>query len=161
MRILFIGDIVGKPGRHIVVPRRRRARSPKSKLDLVVANAENAAGGSGLTPAIYHELIAAGVDGITLGDHVYRRREIYSVLESEPNIVKPANFPPESAGRELGRRHRPQRRARRRSSACWAGCSCRRSIAPGTPPTACSARCPPTSACSSSTFTPRPPATSS
>ena len=98
MRILFIGDIVGKPGRDIVqraVPLLVREES----LDLVVANAENAAGGSGLTPAIYRELLRAGVDAITLGDHVYRRREIISVLESETNIVKPANLPPESPGR--------------------------------------------------------------
>ncbi len=98
MRILFIGDIVGKPGREIV----RRAVTglvAELELDLVVANAENAAGGSGLTPAIYRELVEAGVNAMTLGDHVYRRREIYSVLENEPNIVKPANLPPESVGR--------------------------------------------------------------
>jgi hypothetical protein len=64
-----------------------------------VANAENAAGGSGITPAIYRELVRAGVDAITLGDHVYRRRQIYPVLECESNIVKPANLPPESVGR--------------------------------------------------------------
>jgi metallophosphoesterase (TIGR00282 family) len=99
MRILFIGDIVGKPGRDIVC---RAVKSLKTarNLDLIVANAENAAGGSGLTPAIYRELIRAGVDAITLGDHIYRRKEIYSVLENEPNIVKPANLPPESVGRD-------------------------------------------------------------
>ena len=99
MRILFIGDIVGKPGRQIVCRAVERL-VVEQKLDLVIANAENAAGGSGLTPAIYRELIRAGVDAITLGDHVYRRKEIYSVLESEPNIVKPANLPPESVGRD-------------------------------------------------------------
>lgn len=99
VRILFIGDIVGKPGREIVcksIP----GLVAKHRLDLVVANAENAAGGSGLTPAIYRELVRAGVDAITLGDHVYRRKEIYSILENEPNIVKPANLPPESVGRD-------------------------------------------------------------
>lgn len=99
MRILFIGDIVGKPGRDIVC-RAVKGLVASHRLDLVVANAENAAGGSGLTPAIYRELVRAGVDAITLGDHVYRRKEIYSVLESEPNIVKPANLPPESVGRD-------------------------------------------------------------
>lgn len=98
MRLLFIGDIVGKPGRDIVV-----AAVPglivRERLDLVVANAENAAGGSGITPAIYKELTAAGVDAITLGDHVYRRREIRSVLQRESNIVRPANLPEEAAGR--------------------------------------------------------------
>jgi metallophosphoesterase (TIGR00282 family) len=99
MRILFIGDIVGKPGRDIVC-RAVAHLVAQRKLDLVIANAENAAGGSGLTPAIYRELIRAGIDAITLGDHVYRRKEIYSVLEAETNIVRPANLPPESIGRE-------------------------------------------------------------
>jgi 2',3'-cyclic-nucleotide 2'-phosphodiesterase len=99
MRILFIGDIVGKPGRDIVC-QGIAALVAQRKLDLVVANAENAAGGSGLTPAIFRELTRAGVDAITLGDHVYRRKEIYSVLENEPNIVRPANLPPESIGRD-------------------------------------------------------------
>ena len=99
MRILFIGDIVGKPGREIVGAAVKGLKV-EYDLDLVVANAENAAGGSGLTPAIYRELIRAGIDAITLGDHIYRRKEIYSVLESEPNIVKPANLPPGSVGRE-------------------------------------------------------------
>jgi 2',3'-cyclic-nucleotide 2'-phosphodiesterase len=98
VRILFIGDIVGKPGRDIVVAAVKDLKVER-ELDLVVANAENAAGGSGLTPAIYREFIRAGVDAITLGDHVYRRKEIYSVLENESNIVKPANLPPGSIGR--------------------------------------------------------------
>jgi len=98
MRILLIGDIVGKPGRQIVQQALRGLRQEK-KLDLVIANAENAAGGSGLTPAIYRELLAAGVDVVTLGDHIYRRNEIIGVLESEPNIVKPANYPEESPGK--------------------------------------------------------------
>jgi metallophosphoesterase (TIGR00282 family) len=96
--LLLIGDIVGKPGRQIVsraVPGLRIEQN----LDLVVANAENAAGGSGLTPVIYHELVASGVDCVTKGDHIYRRREIYSVLEREERIVRPANYPEEAPGR--------------------------------------------------------------
>jgi 2',3'-cyclic-nucleotide 2'-phosphodiesterase len=100
MRILLIGDIVGKPGRQIVQQALRGLREERN-LDLVIANAENAAGGSGLTPAIYRELLAAGVDAITLGDHIYRRNEIISVLEKEANIVKPANFPSDAPGREF------------------------------------------------------------
>lgn len=100
MRVLLIGDIVGKPGRQIVT-RAARGLASRERLDLVVANAENAAGGSGLTPDIYRELVAAGVDCITLGDHIYRRREIMTVLESQPNIVKPANFPPQAPGRDF------------------------------------------------------------
>jgi metallophosphoesterase (TIGR00282 family) len=98
MRLLFIGDIVGRPGRLLV----QQAVAPLVKqrqIDLVIANAENAAGGSGLTPQIYRELIAAGVDAITLGDHVYKRKEIHRVLESEANIVRPANLPAEAVGR--------------------------------------------------------------
>ena len=100
MRLLLIGDIVGKPGRHIV-SRALKGLIQTHAIDLVVANAENAAGGSGLTPANYRELIASGVDCITLGDHIYRRREIISVLEKQPNIVKPANFPSTAPGREF------------------------------------------------------------
>jgi len=99
VRLLLIGDIVGKPGRNIVAQVVRKLRI-EERLDLVVANAENAAGGSGLTPAIYHELMAAGVDGITMGDHVYRRREIFSILQSERKIVRPANFPATAPGHD-------------------------------------------------------------
>ena len=98
MRILFIGDIVGSPGRDIVVQAVRGLKVAES-LDLVIANAENAAGGSGLTPALYKDLVGAGVDAITLGDHVYRRKQICKTLEAEPNIVRPANLPAEAVGR--------------------------------------------------------------
>ncbi|MEX2559784.1 MAG: TIGR00282 family metallophosphoesterase [Pirellulales bacterium] len=100
MRLLLIGDIVGKPGRQIVC-RALAGLVAREQLDFVVANAENAAGGSGLTPEIYRELKRAGVDAITLGDHIYRRREITSVLVSQPDIVKPANYPPEAPGHEF------------------------------------------------------------
>lgn len=100
MRLLLIGDIVGKPGRQIVaraVPMLRE----REALDLVIANGENSAAGSGMTPAHYQELIRSGIDAITLGDHIYKRREIAAVLESQDNIVKPANFPPSAPGREF------------------------------------------------------------
>ncbi len=100
MRLLLIGDIVGKPGRQIVV-RGLRPLIAREQLDFVIANAENAAGGSGLTPAIYRELIAAGVDCVTLGDHIYRRSEINGILQSESNIVKPANFPTDAPGHDV------------------------------------------------------------
>jgi 2',3'-cyclic-nucleotide 2'-phosphodiesterase len=98
VRILLIGDIVGRPGRQIVV-RALAGLIAAERLDLVIANAENAAGGSGLLPEQYRELIAAGVDCITMGDHIYRRKELYQVLSNEANIVKPANFPPTAPGR--------------------------------------------------------------
>jgi metallophosphoesterase (TIGR00282 family) len=98
MRILLIGDIVGKPGERIVT-RSVAGLRKREGLDLVIANAENAADGSGLAPSIYRKLIAAGVDAITLGDHIYRRSEIVSVLISADNIVKPANFPAAAPGK--------------------------------------------------------------
>jgi metallophosphoesterase (TIGR00282 family) len=98
MRFLLIGDIVGKPGRKIVIGALKGLRV-REGLDLVIANAENAADGSGITPSIYRELLNAGVDCITLGDHIYRRREINTVLESESNIVKPANYPATAPGK--------------------------------------------------------------
>jgi len=100
MRILMIGDIVGKPGRRICEQALRGLRQ-ELKIDLVVANAENAAAGSGLTPGIYHELLAAGIDGMTMGDHVFKRREIFPILQNERRIVRPANFPPEAPGHEV------------------------------------------------------------
>jgi metallophosphoesterase (TIGR00282 family) len=98
VRLLLIGDVVGKPGRQIVTHSVPGLRS-EEQLDLIVVNAENAAGGSGLTPAIYHEFISAGVDCITMGDHIYRRREIYPILHGEARIVKPANYPQDAPGR--------------------------------------------------------------
>jgi metallophosphoesterase (TIGR00282 family) len=99
MRILFIGDIVGSPGMDMVrrvVPLLRLRES----IDVVIANAENAAGGSGLTDRLYRRLRTAGVDLITLGDHIYKKQEIISTLQREERICKPANFPPEAPGRE-------------------------------------------------------------
>ncbi|MDP6556059.1 MAG: TIGR00282 family metallophosphoesterase [Pirellulaceae bacterium] len=100
MRILFIGDIVGKPGRRIVVQAVNRLRE-ELQLDLVIANAENSADGSGLTPKNFRAIVGSGVDCITMGDHIYRRDAIYEVLENETEnrIVKPANYPPTAPGR--------------------------------------------------------------
>lgn len=98
MRVLHIGDIVGRPGRRIVkmaLPSLRKQLS----LDFVVANGENSADGSGITPDNYSELIKCGVDCVTLGDHIYRRRQIIPVLARESRILKPANYPITSPGR--------------------------------------------------------------
>src|SRR5438445_8263885 len=101
MRILFIGDIVGKPGVRMVeqaVPALRAA----GRVDFVIANAENAAAnGSGCTPADYRRLRDAGVDLITLGDHVYKKAEIIGTLEQEDRVCKPANLPPSAPGKEF------------------------------------------------------------
>ena len=98
MRILFIGDIVGKPGVRIVLdtlPGLRREQS----IDLVIANAENSDGGSGITPSIYRKLIAGGVDCVTLGDHIYRKKEIIDILAQKEDILKPANYPADAPGK--------------------------------------------------------------
>ncbi|AQT69734.1 metallophosphoesterase, MG_246/ family [Anaerohalosphaera lusitana] len=99
-RVLCIGDIVGRPGRHIlsqVLP----AYVRDNNIDCVIANAENAAGGSGLTPQIYEKLLRYGVNLVTLGDHAYRKRDIVSTLETADNIVRPANLSPEAAGKDF------------------------------------------------------------
>ena len=95
---MLVGDVVGKPGMQIAV-RCMRGLKRREGVDAAVVNAENAADGSGLMPPMFHSLIDAGVDCITLGDHIYRRREIFEVLESDHRIVKPANFPEEAPGR--------------------------------------------------------------
>ncbi|MFO0945099.1 MAG: TIGR00282 family metallophosphoesterase [Planctomycetota bacterium] len=97
MKILFLGDIVGEPGRKLVKRALPRLRE-KLALDLVVVNAENAAGGSGLDPRCYHQLAASGVDAVTMGDHIYKKKEILSLFQEGFPICKPANFPPEAPG---------------------------------------------------------------
>jgi metallophosphoesterase (TIGR00282 family) len=102
MRILFIGDIVGSPGVNFV----RRAvplLRDREALDLVIANAENAAAGSGLTAKLYRRLRDAGVDLVTLGDHIYKKAEIIPTLETDDHLCKPANFPPDAPGFEVAR----------------------------------------------------------
>jgi len=97
MRILFIGDIVGKPGRHAVqaiVPRLVQEYS----LDFVIANGENAAGGAGLTPDTAEELFGGGVDVITMGDHTWDQKEILQIIDREPRLLRPANFPQGTPG---------------------------------------------------------------
>lgn len=99
MRLLFIGDIVGPPGVDLV-GRILPALRKQEGLDLVVANAENACNGAGLTPSLFRKLRHAGVDAMTLGDHIYKRQEIIPILEDpEAPICKPANFPPTAPGR--------------------------------------------------------------
>ncbi|MBN1816709.1 MAG: TIGR00282 family metallophosphoesterase [Sedimentisphaerales bacterium] len=99
VNILCIGDIVGRPGRHVLSQRLAQLVRDRS-VDCVIANAENAAGGSGLTPQIYEKLLKYGVNLITLGDHAYRKREIIPILESADNIVRPANLSPGAAGKD-------------------------------------------------------------
>lgn len=98
MRLLFVGDIVGPPG-VTFIRRALPAIVAAEQVDLVIANAENAAGGSGITPRVYRQLRQAGVDLITLGDHVYRKMDIIPILTADDRVCKPANFPEEAPGR--------------------------------------------------------------
>src|SRR6195952_5589164 len=98
MRILFIGDIVGRSGRTAVLDRLPALRRDW-RLDFVAINGENAAGGFGITEAIYHELIDAGADAITLGNHAWDQREALVFIERAPRLVRPINYPPGTPGR--------------------------------------------------------------
>jgi metallophosphoesterase (TIGR00282 family) len=98
MRILFIGDIVGRSGRAILLER-LPALVKDWKLDFVAINGENAAGGFGVTETICGELIAAGGDAITLGNHAWDQREALVFIERVPKLVRPLNYPPGTPGR--------------------------------------------------------------
>ncbi|MCF8477427.1 MAG: TIGR00282 family metallophosphoesterase [Pseudolabrys sp.] len=98
MRLLFIGDIVGRSGR-TVINERLPGIIADWKLDLVVINGENAAGGFGITEAIYNELIDAGADAITLGNHSWDQREALVFIERAPRLIRPVNYPKGTPGR--------------------------------------------------------------
>lgn len=101
IRVLLIGDVVGKPGREIVA-RLLPDFAAERNIDFVLANAENAAQGSGITPNLFRELTRAGVDAVTLGDHSWRRKEALPLIEGEPRALRPHNYPPESLGTGVG-----------------------------------------------------------
>jgi len=98
LRILFVGDVVGRSGR-LAVNETLPGLVRDWKLDLVIVNGENAAGGFGITEAIYHELLEAGADAITLGNHSWDQREALVFIERAPRLIRPANFPPGTPGR--------------------------------------------------------------
>jgi metallophosphoesterase (TIGR00282 family) len=101
MRILFIGDILGRPGRDVVGAEMPGLRD-SLKLDFVIANAENAAGGFGITRSIANELFATGVDVITSGNHWADQKEILSFINDEDRILRPGNYPQGTPGRGAG-----------------------------------------------------------
>ncbi len=100
INLLCIGDVVGRPGR-FVLSRFLPGLIRQYDVHCVICNAENAAGGSGLTAQLYEKIRRYGVDIITLGDHVYRRQDIIPILESSGAVVRPANFPPTAPGKGL------------------------------------------------------------
>ena len=98
MRLLFLGDIVGRPGRQVVARQLPELRQ-RWKLDCVVVNGENAAAGFGITEALYDDLIEAGADAVTLGNHAFDQRETLVFIERAPRLVRPANYPVGTPGR--------------------------------------------------------------
>jgi len=101
VKLLFIGDIVGQPGRNavkILLPKLREQHA----LDFVIANGENSAGGSGITPKTAGEIFDAGVDVITSGDHVWDQKEVMELLANEKRFLRPLNYPPGTPGHGSG-----------------------------------------------------------
>ena len=110
VKLLFNGDIVGEPGRRAVkqlVPQLRQRHG----LDAVIANGENSAGGSGITPRTAEEIFSAGVDIITSGDHLWDQKEVIALLENEKRFLRPLNYPPGTPGQGSAILQPPGRRA--------------------------------------------------
>jgi len=101
MRVLFIGDVVGKPGRRAVELLLKRIVKDE-RIDFVIANGENAAGGMGITPTIALEMFKMGVHVLTSGNHVWAKKEVIPFLEEEPRLLRPANYPSQVPGRGVG-----------------------------------------------------------
>ncbi len=99
-RVLVIGDIVGKPGRGIIT-RLLPELVEEKDIHFVLANAENAAQGSGITPNLFKELTRAGVDVVTVGDHAWRRKEALPLIEKDDRVLRPLNYPPSSVGKGM------------------------------------------------------------
>jgi metallophosphoesterase (TIGR00282 family) len=98
MRLLFVGDVVGRAGRTLFLNQLPLLRA-KWRLDFVIVNGENAAGGFGITEPICEEFLDAGADAITLGNHAFDQREALVYIERQPRLIRPANFPPGTPGR--------------------------------------------------------------
>ena len=97
MKLLFIGDIVGRPGRDLV-RRHVRALAASCQADVVIANGENAAGGAGITRENMYEILSAGVHVITSGNHIWDKRETLEFIGNEPRLIRPANYPEGTPG---------------------------------------------------------------
>src|SRR5580700_10423851 len=100
MHILFIGDIFGSSGRHIVADHLQDIKAT-NHIDLAIANAENAAGGFGVTPSIAEELFSLGLDVLTSGNHIWDKKEIFDYLPRTPRLLRPANYPGDLPGSGL------------------------------------------------------------
>jgi hypothetical protein len=101
MNILFIADIVGKPGRHAVHQVMTRVKA-EHNVDFTVANGENVASGSGIAPEQFHALLDCGVDVVTSGNHTWSKKDVLTILGKDPRLLRPHNYPPENPGSGLG-----------------------------------------------------------
>src|SRR5262249_59788607 len=97
---ILIGDIVGKPGRRALLANLKRLKE-QHEAEFVVANAENAAEGAGVVPKVGDEILGAGVDVMTSGNHIYDKKEVIAYIESQPRLLRPANYATETPGRGL------------------------------------------------------------
>ena len=98
IRLLFIGDVVGRSGRAALLEQVPLLRD-RWELDFVIANGENAAGGFGLTETIFEDFLSVGVDAVTLGNHAFDQREALVFIERQPRLIRPVNFPAGTPGR--------------------------------------------------------------
>ncbi|MBM7094249.1 TIGR00282 family metallophosphoesterase [Bacillus sp. H-16] len=100
MKVLFIGDVVGSPGRHMLKEYLKKLKT-KYRPDVTVVNGENAAAGKGITEKVYHEIKEAGADIVTLGNHTWDKKEIFDFIEDKDDMIRPANFPRSNPGRGI------------------------------------------------------------
>jgi len=100
MKVIVIGDVVGKPGRKILTAK-LKALKEQHEAEFVVANAENAAEGAGVIPKVGDEIISAGVDVMTSGNHIFDKKEVIPYIENQPRLLRPANYAPDAPGRGL------------------------------------------------------------
>ncbi len=100
MKVLFVGDVVGRPGRNALKGHLHGILEDR-KIDFCIANGENCAGGNGITPLLVQELLGLGVDVITTGNHVWDKKEILDFINSQPRLLRPANYPPTVPGKGL------------------------------------------------------------
>lgn len=98
LRILMVGDVVGRPGRYFFVERTPELKH-QLKIDMVVVNGENAAHGKGLTPGIFNELISGGADVVTTGNHIWDNSSVLQIIDTEPFLLRPANYPEDTPGK--------------------------------------------------------------
>ena len=100
MKVIIIGDIVGKPGRKILSASLKRLKE-QHEAEFVVANVENAAEGAGIIPKVGDEILNAGVDVMTSGNHIFDKKEVIQYIENQPRLLRPANYAPDAPGRGL------------------------------------------------------------